>query len=300
MKYFFEMQILNLRPDIYTVGIILRVCSRLSLVERGKQVHAHSIRCAYNTDLHIGAALVDMYAKCGSIKHAGSAYRMIPNPNLVSQNAMLTAYAMHGQGNKGIALFHKMLADGVIPDQVTFLSVLSSCVHVGLAKTGCELFDMMGKYNLKPSLKHYSCMVDLLSRACQLDEAHQVIKTMPMEADSVVWGALLRGCVTCQNVELGEIAAEKLLKHNPDDTSNYVLLANLYASAGRWSDVARTRNVIKDRGMHKNPGCSWIEDRNEVNVFLAGDQSHRRTDEIYTTLNKLNLHMNKNVMETVM
>ncbi|KAK4840079.1 hypothetical protein QYF36_027210 [Acer negundo] len=136
MHLFSEMQTSNLMPDIYTVGIILSACSSLATIERGKQVHAHSVRCGYDSNVHIGAALVDMYAKCGSLKHALLAYKRIPNPDLVSQNAMLRAYAMHGHGEEGIAHFQRMLADGLRPDHVSFLSVLSSCVHAGSIDTG--------------------------------------------------------------------------------------------------------------------------------------------------------------------
>ncbi|KAF4380351.1 hypothetical protein F8388_024644 [Cannabis sativa] len=291
MELFSEMQASNLKPDKYTVGIVLSACSRLATIKRGKQVHANSIRCGNDSDVYIGAALVDMYAKCGSLKYAFLAYNRILNPNLVSHNAMLTAYAMHGYGEKGIALFRRVLEDGFRPDSVTFLSVLSSCVHVGSVEMGYEFFDLMSSFNVKPTLKHYTCIVDLLSRACKLNEAYEFTQRLPMEPDSVLWGALLGGCVLCGNVELGKVAAQKLIELEPDNTGNYVVLANLYAYAGRWYDLAKMRELMKDRGMQKSPGCSWIEDRDETHVFLASDKSHNRAREIYDTLEILHLHM---------
>lgn len=291
MKLFTEMQKSNVRPDIYTVGIILLACARLATIERGKQVHAHSIRLDYDSDIHIGAALLDMYAKCGSIKNAKLAYNRIKKPNLVSHNAMLTAYAMHGHGQEGIALFRKMLEDGFRPDNVTFLSVLSSCVHAGSVESGYEFLDLMGYYNVEPTLKHYTCMVDLFSRAGQLNDAYELLKKIPMEPDLVMWSALLGGCVVHGNVALGEIAAEQLIELEPHNTANYILLANLYAHAGRWDDLAKTRQIMNDRRMQKSPGCSWIEDRDEIHVFLASDKSHKRAEEIYSTLNNLIIHI---------
>lgn len=291
IELFSEMQTPNTRPDIYTIGIILAACSRLATLERGKQVHAHSIRCGYDSDVHIGAALVDMYAKGGSLRDSVLVYNRISNPNLVSHNAMLTAYAMHGHGEEGIALFRRVLATGFRPDNVTFLSVLSSCVHAGSVETGHKFFNLMGFYNVKPELKHYTSMVDLLSRSGQLHEAYEIIQKMPMEPDSVLWSALLGGCVIHGNVELGQIAAERLIDLEPNTTGNYVLLANLYAYARRWSDLARIRQMMKDRGLNKSPGCSWIEDKDEVHAFVACDRSHKRTEEIYTTLNNLTFHM---------
>ncbi|KAL5071263.1 hypothetical protein RYX36_022150 [Vicia faba] len=287
MELFNEMQVSNLRPDIYTAGIILAACSKLATIHRGKQVHAYSIRAGYDSDVHIGAALVDMYAKCGSIKHCHEVYNKISNPNLVCHNAMLTAYATHGHGKEGIAVFRRMLADKVRPDHVTFLSLISSCVHAGSIEIGYECFNLMKKYNITPTLKHYTCMIDLLSRSGELAKAYQLIKNMPMEADSVTWSALLGGCFIHKEVSLGEIAAEKLIELERDNTGNYVMLANLYASAGRWHDLAKTRELMNGKGMQKSPGCSWIEDREGIHVFLASDKSHPRIEEIYFTLDNL-------------
>ncbi|WCJ32472.1 Pentatricopeptide repeat (PPR) superfamily protein [Euphorbia peplus] len=288
MELFCEIQS---RPDIYTVGIILPACSRLSTLEWGKQLHAHSVRCYYDSDVHIGTALVDMYSKCGSIRYSNLAYNRISNPNLVCHNAMLTAYAMHGLGEDGIALFRRMLASGFHPDHVTFLSVLSSCVHAGSLETGLEVFNLMECYGVKPELKHYTAMVDLLSRSGKLYEAYELIKKMPMTPDSILWSALLGGCVIHGCVELGQIAAERLIELEPENTGNYVLLANLYANAKQWSDLSGIRQIMKERGLQKSPGCSWIEDRGEIHAFVAGDRTHKRKNEIFATINSLIFHM---------
>ncbi|CAJ1938319.1 unnamed protein product [Sphenostylis stenocarpa] len=287
MQLFIEMQIANFRPDIYTIGMILAACSKLATIQRGKQVHAYSIRAGHDSDFHIGAALVDMYAKCGDVKHCYRVYKRISEPNLVSYNAMITAYAMHGYGDEGIGIFRRMLAGNVRPDHVTFLAVLSSCVHAGSLEIGHECFDLMATYNVVPSLKHYTCMVDLLSRAGKLYEAYELIKSLPMEADAVTWTALLGGCFSHNEVTLGEIAAENLIELEPNNPGNYVMLANLYASAGKWHYLAQTRQLMKDMGMQKSPGCSWIEDRDGIHVFVASDKTHKRTDHIYSILNSL-------------
>ena len=291
LQIFSQLQETELRPDIFTIGMILPVCSRLLSIEKGKQVHAYSIRCGYDTDVHIGAAIVDMYAKCGTIKLARLAFHRISQHNLVSFNTMLAGFALHGLAKEGLALFHGMMDDGIRPDAITFLSVLSLCVHGGATKEGLLYFNMMKTYQINPELKHYTCMVDLFSRAGKLREAHEFIWNMLMKPDAVVWGALLNGCVVHSDLELGEIAANRLIEQEEDNAGNYVLLANLYAATGRLKDLARTRRVIGERGIHKSPGCSWIEDRGQVHVFLASDRSHRLTDEIYATLEKLNSHM---------
>ncbi|KAL2542289.1 Pentatricopeptide repeat-containing protein [Abeliophyllum distichum] len=291
LELFLQMQASNLRPDIYTVGIVLPACSRLATIERGKQVHAYAVRWGYESDAYIGAALTDMYAKCGSIKYASLVHNRIRNYNLVTQNAMLTAHAMNGQGEDGIYFFREMLVDGFTPDNVTFLAVLSSCVHAGSVETGQEFFDLMEYYDVKPTLKHYTCMVDLLSRAGQMNEAYKMIEKIPGDPDSVIWGALLGGCIIHGNVNLGEIAAHKLIKLEPDNSGNYVMLANLYASTGRWHDLAKLRRLMKDRQLYKNPGCSWIEDKDEIHVFMACDRSHKREKQIYEILDNLTIQM---------
>ncbi|KAE8727363.1 Binding [Hibiscus syriacus] len=239
MQLFSEMQTSNMRHDIYTIGIILPACSISATIERGKQVHAHAIRCGYDADVYIGEALVDMYAKCGSIQHALLAYNRILEPNLVSHNAMLTSYAMHGHGEERIALFRRIIENGCRPDHVTFLSALSSCVHVRSIEMGRELFDLMQHYDIKPTIKQYTCMIDLLSRAGQFTEAYKLINRVPVEVYLVMWVALLGGCVLHSNVELGEVATKRLIALETNNTANYALLANLYAHAGKWSDLLK-------------------------------------------------------------
>uniref|UniRef100_A0A7N0T9Q9 Chlororespiratory reduction 21 n=1 Tax=Kalanchoe fedtschenkoi TaxID=63787 RepID=A0A7N0T9Q9_KALFE len=294
LRLFLDMQTLFLKPDKYTVGIVISACSKLSTIHRGKQLHAYAIRCGCDSDAHIGVALLDMYAKCGSIKGAKAVYDRMQNPDLVSQNAMLNAYAMHGYGDDGIDLFRRMIARGYVPDHVTFLSVLTSCVHAGSVDSGYQFFDMMGLYKVTPSLKHYTCMVDLLSRAGRLDCAYELMRSMPVEPDAVAWNAFLGGCVIHRNVELGELAAERLVELEPHNTGNLVLLANLYASGNRWIQLNRTRQRIRDLGMQKTAaGCSWIESRDETQVFVASDASHGRSEEIYGVIDLLRLQMRK-------
>ncbi|XP_072959143.1 pentatricopeptide repeat-containing protein At3g16610-like [Typha angustifolia] len=293
LHMFCRLQSEMLRPDIYTIGMILPICSRLVSIVRGKQVHAYSIRCGYDSDVHIGAALVDMYCKCGDIRLGILSFHRIWKHNLVSYNTMLAGFAMHGLGEEGLALFSQLIQYGIRPDEITFLSVLSSCVHGGVVEEGHFYFNLMTCYDIKPDLKHYTCMVDLLSRAGQLNEAYELIQNMPMTPDAVVWAALLSGCVTHCNVQLGEIAANRLFELEEGNVANYILLANLYALAGRWDDLTRTRHIIKDKRMHKSPGCSWIEVHDKIHLFLAGDKSHRQTSKVYATLESLNYHMTR-------
>ncbi|XP_051138348.1 pentatricopeptide repeat-containing protein At2g13600-like [Andrographis paniculata] len=282
---------LPVRLDIYSVGIILPACSRLATVERGKQAHGFAIRRGYERDEYIAAALIDMYAKCGLITYAKQVYKWANNRNLVIQNAMLNAYAVNGFGEDGIAFFRRMLADGAKPDRVTFLAVLSSCVHAGSVEAGLEFLDMMAAYGVTPGLKHYTCVVDLLSGSGQLKRAHEIVEEMPVEPDPVIWGAVLKGCISRREFDLGEIAARKLIELEPDNSGNYVMLGNLYASAGKWRQFGELRQRMKNEEMHKIPGCSWIEDKDGTHVFTACSRSHKQAKEIYDMLDSLTAHM---------
>ncbi|KZV17212.1 pentatricopeptide repeat-containing protein-like [Dorcoceras hygrometricum] len=289
-----QMRADGLEPNVYTWnGIISGYVENDQHDLRGKQIHAYAIRCGFESDAYIVAALIDMYAKCGKINPAklvhtrnnGRSY------NLVTQNAMLNAYAMHGYGEDGIAMFRDMLMDGCTPDNVTFLAVLSLCVHAGAVDTGVELFNLMGNSGVTPTLKHYTCMVDLLSRAGQLKHACEVIQSMPMDPDMVLWGALLNGCVIHGDVDLGEMAASKLFDLEPNNSGNYAMLTNLYASRARWHQLKGIRRQMTDEQLQKDRGCSWIEDKDENHVFMASDLSHKRSKEIYDILDNLTAQM---------
>ena len=159
---------------------------------------------------------------------------------------------------------------------------------------GHKLFKtMIDSYGIAPQMEHYSCMVDLLGRAGLVDEAMNLIKKMPMQADAVVWGALLGACRTHRNTDIAEIAAKKLLHLEPGNSGHYVLLSNIYASSGRWEDVAGLRKVMSSRKVSKSPGCSWIEFEDEVHKFLAGDMSHPQSEQLHEYLETLSERMKK-------
>jgi pentatricopeptide repeat protein len=208
--------------------------------------------------------------------------------DVVSWTAILAGYGVHGHGKETLKLFQEMQQAGLKPNHITFTALLSACSHAGLVNEGWLYFDCMSRdYCIAPSAEHYACMVDLLGRAGRLDEAYEFIQNMPIKPTGSVWGALLGACRIHSNIELGEHVAEYLFKLEPENTGNYVLLSNIYAVAGRWDDVAKVRTRMKERGLTKLPGCSWIEVNNNFNTFLIGDTSHPDSDKIYAELETL-------------
>eukprot|EP01018_Ginkgo_biloba_P012519 Gb_27057 [translate_table: standard] len=285
LTVFNQMQLQDIKPDLVTMVSVLPACAHLSALQQGKQVHGSIIRSEFVSVVVVGNALIDMYGKCGSIELARHLFDKMSYKTVVSWNAMIAGYGLHGHGEDALALFSQMQQEGIKPDHITFVSVLSACSHAGLVDDGWQYFNGMNHdYCVAPRVEHYACMVDLLGRSGFLDEAHDFIKKMPLEPNAVVWGALLGACRIHHNIALGEHVVGRILDLEPDNTACYVLLSNIYAEAGRWNAVAKVRTEMKGRGLKKTPGCSWIEVNNRVHAFLVGDRLHPESEKIYAML----------------
>jgi len=205
----------------------------------------------------------------------------MPQRDVISWNAMIIGYAMHGCSEEALQLFDQMKHLDKNPDHATFLGVLLACCHSGLVDKAWEYFtDMSFYHQITPSMDHYGCMVDLLGRAGHLQEAQDFINKMPIKPDAAVWGSLLGACRIHNNLELGESVAECLYDLDPRNAATYVLLSNIYAAAGRWDGIERVRNLMKYRKVKNKPGCSWIEVHKQVHVFIVGDRSYSRTEDL--------------------
>jgi pentatricopeptide repeat protein len=292
LKLFCQMLQARMKPNQITLTSVLRAYASLAALEQGKHFHAYISRTLFQSDVCVGNALVDMYAKCGCIKDAHKAFDQMPKQDEVSWNTMIVGYAHHGHGKDAIQLFEKMQHEGVKPNNITFVGVLSACSRVGLVDEGCRYFDsMIRDYGIIPRMEHYSCMVNLLGRSGRLGEAEDFVKRMPVEPGPVVWRSLLGACRIHGNIELGEYAAKRALELEPQNDATHVLLSNLYAAAGRWNDVAEVRKLMDDKGLKKEPGLSWIEVKSRVHSFVVGDMSHPQLEEIHAKLNDLTLQM---------
>ncbi|OMP04756.1 hypothetical protein COLO4_09331 [Corchorus olitorius] len=287
-------------PTHYTFGNLLNACANLADLQLGRQAHAHVLKHGFRfqfgeeSDIFVGNSLVDMYMKCGSVEDGNRVFKNMLDRDWVSWNAMIVGYAQNGHGNKALELFKNMLASGEKPDHVTMIGVLSACSHAGLVEEGRHHFSSMSMdYGLLPLKDHYTCMVDLLGRAGCLNEAKNLIETMPMKPDAVVWGSLLGACKIHRDISLGKYVAEKLLEIDPSNSGPYVLLSNMYAELGKWGDVVRVRKLMRKRGVIKQPGCSWIEIQGHVNVFMVKDKRHAQKKEIYSVLNALMKQMKR-------
>nr|GLL45206.1 pentatricopeptide repeat-containing protein At5g55740, chloroplastic [Ipomoea trifida] len=228
---------------------------------------------------------------CGKAIH-GQIFDAISIKEIALYNAMISGYALHGRAVQALGLFEHLKQEGVEPDNITFTTVLASCCHTGLVNEGLNVFrEMVSVYNVKPSMQHYGCLATLLSRCGNVYEALHVVQKMPFDPDGHALGSLLAACRELGESELEEHIAKALIKMFPDNSGNYVALSNAYATSGRWDEVSELRDLMKRKGLRKSPGCSWIQNGNELHAFVAGDRSHLQTPEIYAVLALLEMEM---------
>nr|KYP74184.1 Pentatricopeptide repeat-containing protein At3g62890 family [Cajanus cajan] len=298
LSLFRRLQMLQgreLQPNEFTMSAVISACARLGALEHGKWVHAYIEKSGIEVNLVLGTSLIDMYAKCGSIERAKCIFNnMGPEKDVMAWSAMIAAFAMHGLSEDCLELFAKMVNDGVRPNAVTFVSVLCACVHGGLVSEGKEYFKRMrNEYGINPTIQHYGCMVDLYSRAGRIEDAWNVVKSMPIEPDVMIWGSLLSGARMHGDIETCEISITKLLELDPTNSSAYVLLSNVYAKLGRWREARHLRDVMEVRGIKKVPGCSLVEIDGVICEFFAGDNSHPETRDIYRMLDEIMKRLQK-------
>ncbi|XP_058072092.1 pentatricopeptide repeat-containing protein At3g53360, mitochondrial-like [Magnolia sinica] len=278
----------NVKPNQFTFSSVLIACASLCLLDYGRQVHGLLCKDGFRGDDCVESALIDMYAKCGSIAEAEKVFEEIINPDIVSWTAIIWGYAQHGFSNRALRHFREMEDSGIKPNKVTILCVLFACSHGGMVNEGLLYFDSMKeRYGLMPEMEHYACVVDILARVGRFDDAMEFINGMPINPTEMVWQTLLGACRVHGNVELGEIAAKKILSVRPDYSATYVLLSNTYIETGSLSNGLSLRNVMKERGVKKEPGFSWIVIGGRVHKFFAGDQNHPRKEDIYAKLDEL-------------
>ncbi|KAG6621486.1 hypothetical protein I3842_Q023600 [Carya illinoinensis] len=282
LSMYHQMRLSGVQPDEYTFATLVKATSCLTALEQGRQVHANVIKSDYTVDPFVGTSLIDMYAKCGNIGDAYLLFQRMNIRNIALWNAMLVGLAQHGNAKEALNLFETMESNGIEPDKVTFIGVLSACSHSGLISEAYKYFDSMRKnYGIKPEIEHYSCLVDVLGRAGHVQEAEKLIVSMPFEASASMYRALLGACRIQGNTDTGKRVAEQLLALEPSDSAAYVLLSNIYAAANQWDGVTDARKTMERKKVKKDPGFSWIDVKNRVHLFVVNDRDHPQTDLIY-------------------
>ncbi|XP_058728942.1 pentatricopeptide repeat-containing protein At1g15510, chloroplastic [Vicia villosa] len=284
--FFFKEMMRKQKPNSVTLVCVLSACARIGALTSGKEIHAHALRTGVSYDGFMPNAILDMYVRCGRMEYAWKQFFSC-DQDVSTWNILLTGYAERGKGTLATELFQKMVESNVVPDKITFVSILRACSRSGMVEEGLEYFDSMEhKYSIKPNLKHYASMVDLLGRAGKLEDAYGFIQKMPMKPDPAVWGALLNACRIHRCVELGELAAKNIFQDDKTSIGYYILLSNLYADNDMWDKVAEVRKMMRQNGIIVDPGCSWVENKDTVHAFLSGDNFHPQIKEINALLER--------------
>lgn len=282
----------DMLPNSVTMVSVLQACASLAALEQGKLIHAYILRRGLDSILPVISALVTMYARCGDLELGQRVFNQMKKRDVISWNSMISSYGIHGFGIKAIEVFQEMVSTGVSPSPISFVSVLGACSHSGLVEEGKFLFQSMIKdHGITPTVEHIACMVDLLGRANQLDEAAKIIQDMRMEPGPKVWGSLLGSCRIHGNVELAERASKRLFELEPTNAGNYVLLADIYAEAGMWNEVKRVKKLIEDKGLQKVSGCSLIEVNRKIYSLTSVDELNPQIEQIHALLLKLSSEM---------
>ncbi|KAI5331929.1 PREDICTED: pentatricopeptide [Prunus dulcis] len=295
LRLFDRMLSAGVLPDLVTITTVLPVCSHLAALMHGKEIHGYMIKNGLEKDVNehvddvqMTNAVMDMYAKCGSMRNAYMIFDKMRNKDVASWNIMIKGYGMHGYGSKALDMFSDMCEARILLDEVSFVGVLSACSHAGLVREGRDfLRQMKSKYGVVPNIEHYTCVVDMLGRAGHLQEAYELVLEMPIETNPVVWRALLAACRLHGNQDLAEVAAQKVNELDPGHSGNYVLMSNIYVANGRYEEVSEVRHTMRQQNVKKTPGCSWIELKNGVHAFITGDRAHPKANFIYAELDSL-------------
>ncbi|KAF3657697.1 putative oryzain alpha chain-like [Capsicum annuum] len=279
-------------PNHVTMVSVLSACAQVGDLYLGLWVHEYMKGSRQKSFLlsnaNLATALIDMYSKCGSLERARDVFDQLVVKDVVSFNAMIMGLALNGKGNEALKHFSKMLELNLCPNAGTFLGLLCACSHSGLIAKGRQIFKEMSQYfRMAPKLEHYASYIDLLARVGYVEEALQVATSMPFKPNNFVWGALLGGCTLHNRLELAQIISSILVEMDPNNSAGYVMLSNTYAIDHHWSDILRLRLSMKEKGVVKQPGCSWINIDGAVHEFLAGSSLHPQNKSLHSVLQVL-------------
>uniref|UniRef100_A0A7N0VEZ9 DYW domain-containing protein n=1 Tax=Kalanchoe fedtschenkoi TaxID=63787 RepID=A0A7N0VEZ9_KALFE len=283
----FRKMIVAVKPNDVTLISLSSACARLGAVMSGKEIHANALRNQLGSEGYLSNALLDMYIKCGRMGLARNLFDPRGN-DVASWNILLAGYAQQRQGTLALELFRRMTSLDVCPDEITFISLMCACSRSGMVSEGLDCFDIMkSSFSIEPNLKHYACVVDLLGRSGQLEEAYEFIQKLVVKPDAAIWGALLNACRIHRDIELGEVAAQRIFELDRKSIGYYMLLWDLYAENGKWDKVAKLRKAMREEGVGVDPGCSWIDVKGETHAFLSSSNSHPQAMEIASVLDAI-------------
>lgn len=298
-----EMMLAQQKPNSVTMLSLLEACSILADLERLKWAHGMTIKSGIMNEVAVSTATLEAYAKCGEVDESRRVFDEMPERNIVSWSAMIAAYGMNGCACEALSMLRDLDLHGLKPNKITMLSALSACSHGGLVAEGLSCFkEMIRDHGLRPSSEHYSCLVDMLGRAGDLDGAIEVIRNMPegFEAKSSIWGALLSACRKHGEGELGRAAASHVVELEPLSSAGYLITSGMYAAGGLWDDAARMRWLVKEKRVRVVAGYSLVHVNGRAYRFISGDTSHQLCSEIYSMVEHMHSCMRERKDDTLL
>ncbi|XP_051229511.1 pentatricopeptide repeat-containing protein At5g43790 [Lolium perenne] len=285
----------TVRPNEITLVAVISACGELGALGHGLWAHTYLLRRRLAVNCFVATALVEMYTRCGRMDLAEQVFASVDDDmDTRCYNAMLQGLAFHGHGRAALTLFERMCAQGFLVDSVTVLAVMCACAHAGLVDEGQWLFDKMEvQFGVAPRIEHYGCMVDILGRAGRLDDAEKLIRGMDIPPNAAMYRSLIRACGIHGKLELGERMIGELVRLEPEQSGNYVLMSNFYARMRLWEDAKKARKEMKDMGIDKSPGSSLLDIDGVLHEFLMGDKTHPASREIYAMVQEIEARLNE-------
>lgn len=286
---FREMMASRVSPNESTLVSALSACAHLGALDQGRWIHAYVDKNGSGVSVTLGTALVDMYVKCGCLECGYQVFRKLPQKDVVTWGAVISGFAIHGKPQKCFQLFSEMVSQGIQPNGVVFVAILSACSHAGYVELGRHYFhQMVNDFGIVPSMEHYGCMVDLLGRAGLLEDAEDFILAMPEKPNSIIWGAFLSACRTYKDLKRGNVAFRHLTELEPMSGDRYKLAGLMFRNAGEKESATMVRKFIDENDLETTRGVSFIEINGVVNEFVAGSVDNDKGKEIYTMWERVN------------
>ncbi|XP_057473710.1 pentatricopeptide repeat-containing protein At3g29230-like [Actinidia eriantha] len=284
---FRQMLCQGVKPDKVSLAGALLACAQLGALDQGRWIHMYMKQNKIISDIVVQTALMDMYMKCGSTNEASMIFNSMSERNVVAWNVMISGLGISGFSESAVECFAQMEREGILMDDLIFVSVLTTCTHAGFVTEGLDIFDKMRTHGIEPKLEHYGCLIDLLGRSGRLNQAQIVLESMSIKPNSALWGSLLLACRTHKNVALAEVVLERLVELKADDCGVYILMSNIYADAEMWEGVQKIQKLMRERNMKKETGRSVIEVDGDILEFISGKKAHIQGEEIETIISSL-------------
>ncbi|KAG7534441.1 Pentatricopeptide repeat [Arabidopsis thaliana x Arabidopsis arenosa] len=280
------------KPDTFTFPFVLKIVVRVSDVWFGRQIHGQAVVFGFDLSVHVVTGLIQMYSSCGGLGDARKVFDEMRVRDVNVWNALLAGYGKVGEMDEARGLLEMMPC--WIRNAVSWTCVISGYAKSGRASEAIEVFQRMLMENVEPDEVTLLAVLSACADLGKLREAEEVIKSMPFESNATIWGSLLAASNVHHDIDVGERALYQLIKLEPNNSGNYMLLANLYSNLGRWDESRMMRKMMKGIGVKKVAGESSIEVENRVYKFISGDLSHPQVEKIHELLQEMDLQIQSN------